>query len=53
VSDPSVSARLDYDTLTPDVLSGAIATEIGREVAYRPVEADGAAGTAALLDELS
>jgi pimeloyl-ACP methyl ester carboxylesterase/predicted glycosyltransferase len=44
--------RLDYDTLTPDVLGEAIATEIGREVAYRPVEADGAARAAGLLAEL-
>jgi UDP:flavonoid glycosyltransferase YjiC (YdhE family) len=41
--------RLDYDSLTPDVVADAIATEIGRETAYRPVETDGAARAAALL----
>ncbi len=44
--------RLDYDELTPETLAGAIATEIGREVAYRPVETDGAARAAALLADL-
>ena len=44
--------RLDYDDLTPDVLGEAIAAEIGREVAYRPVAADGAVRAAALLADL-
>jgi pimeloyl-ACP methyl ester carboxylesterase/predicted glycosyltransferase len=44
--------RLDYDQLTPDVLGDAIASEIGRDVSYRPVAADGAARAAALLAEL-
>jgi len=44
--------RLDYDDLTPDVLADAIATEIGRDVAYRPVESDGAGRAAALLADL-
>ncbi|MDX8049607.1 alpha/beta fold hydrolase [Lentzea sp. BCCO 10_0798] len=35
-----------------DVLAAAIAEEIGREVGYREVEADGAARAAALLAEL-
>jgi UDP-N-acetylglucosamine:LPS N-acetylglucosamine transferase len=44
--------RLDYDDLTPDVLAPAIAAEIGRETAYRPLETDGAARAAGLLAEL-
>jgi pimeloyl-ACP methyl ester carboxylesterase/predicted glycosyltransferase len=44
--------RLDYDELTPDKLADAIATEIGRDVEYRPVTPDGAARAAALLTEL-
>lgn len=35
-----------------EVLAAAIAEEIGRETAYRPVESDGAARAAALLAEL-
>jgi len=34
------------------VIANAIAEEIGRDVAYRPVPADGAARAAALLAEL-
>jgi hypothetical protein len=44
--------RLDYATATPDALAEAIATEIGREVSYRPVPADGADRAAALLADL-
>jgi pimeloyl-ACP methyl ester carboxylesterase/UDP:flavonoid glycosyltransferase YjiC (YdhE family) len=44
--------RMDYADLTPDALADAIATEIGREVAYRPVATDGAARAAALLADL-
>jgi pimeloyl-ACP methyl ester carboxylesterase/predicted glycosyltransferase len=44
--------RLDYDDLTPDLLADVIAAEISRDVSYRPVPADGAARTAALLAEL-
>jgi pimeloyl-ACP methyl ester carboxylesterase/predicted glycosyltransferase len=44
--------RLDYDDLTPEVLAEAIATEIDREVSYRPVPTDGAARAAALLADL-
>jgi predicted glycosyltransferase len=44
--------RLDYDDLTPDRLAAAIAAEIGRETAYRPVAGDGAARAAALLADL-
>lgn len=36
----------------PDRLAAAIAAELAREVAYRPVETDGAARAAALLAEL-
>ncbi|MGN9913809.1 alpha/beta fold hydrolase [Phytohabitans sp. LJ34] len=44
--------RLDYADATPDVIAGAIAAEIGREVDYRPVETDGAARAASLLADL-
>lgn len=44
--------RMDYDEITPDSLADAIATEIDREVAYRPVTSDGAARAAALLADL-
>ena len=44
--------RMDIDDLTPDALADAIATEIGRDVHYLPVPADGAARAAALLAEL-
>jgi predicted glycosyltransferase len=43
---------MDYDTAGPDVIADAIAEEIGREVDYRPVEADGAARAAALIADL-
>ncbi|MET0974781.1 MAG: alpha/beta fold hydrolase [Leifsonia sp.] len=41
--------RLDYDDLTPDHFAAVIAEDIGREVAYRPVEADGASRAATLM----
>ncbi|HZD71487.1 MAG TPA: glycosyltransferase, partial [Actinomycetes bacterium] len=44
--------RMDYATTDPDAIAEAIATEIGRTVDYRPVEADGAARAARLLAEL-
>jgi predicted glycosyltransferase len=44
--------RLDYTDLDPDTLADAIVAEIGREVAYHPVETDGAARAAALLADL-
>jgi predicted glycosyltransferase len=44
--------RMDYDTINPDSLADAIASEIGRPVDYRPVETDGAARAAAMLAEL-
>ncbi len=43
---------MDYQTAEPADIAAAIATEIGREVDYRPVATDGAARTAALLANL-
>ena len=43
---------MDYDATPPDEIAAAIAEEIGREVDYRPVDADGAARAAALIAEL-
>ncbi len=43
---------MDFDTATPDAIGAAIAEEIGREVAYRDVETDGAARAAALIAEV-
>ena len=40
---------MDYQTTGPADIAAAIATEIGREVDYRPVAADGAARAASLL----
>ncbi|HEY2191580.1 MAG TPA: alpha/beta fold hydrolase [Actinomycetospora sp.] len=44
--------RMDYATTDAERLAEAMATEIDRPIAYRPVEADGAARAAALLAEL-
>jgi pimeloyl-ACP methyl ester carboxylesterase/predicted glycosyltransferase len=44
--------RMDFDTATPGVIAAAIAEEIGREVDYRPVAADGAARAAAVIGQL-
>ena len=44
--------RMDFDDSTPDRIAAAIADEIGREVAYRDVEADGAARAAQRIGEL-
>jgi pimeloyl-ACP methyl ester carboxylesterase/predicted glycosyltransferase len=44
--------RMDYATTDPDVLAAAIAETIGRPVAYRDVETDGAARAARLIAEL-
>jgi hypothetical protein len=44
--------RMDFATATPEVIADAIATEIGRPVAYRPVETDGATRAADLIAEL-
>jgi predicted glycosyltransferase len=43
---------MDYDTAGPSEIAAAIAAEIGREVAYRDVESDGAARAAAAIGEL-
>ena len=44
--------RMDFDDSSPESIAAAIAQEIGREVAYRDVEVDGAAKAAARLAEL-
>jgi pimeloyl-ACP methyl ester carboxylesterase/predicted glycosyltransferase len=44
--------RMDYDDSPPEQIAAAIAQEIGREVAYRDVEVDGAANAARRLAEL-
>ncbi len=44
--------RMDFAVAEPGVIAAAIAEEIGREVAYRPVETDGAARAAAMIAEL-
>ena len=43
---------MDFESATPEVIAVAIAEEIGRRVAYRPVETDGAARAAARIAEL-
>jgi pimeloyl-ACP methyl ester carboxylesterase/predicted glycosyltransferase len=43
---------MDFATSTPESLGDAIADEIGKEVAYRDVETDGAARAAALIAEV-
>jgi pimeloyl-ACP methyl ester carboxylesterase len=43
---------MDFDASGPDEIATAIAEEIGREVAYRDVETDGAARAAAAIAEL-
>ena len=40
---------MDYDTAGPADIAVAIASEIGREVDYRPVATDGAARAATLI----
>jgi predicted glycosyltransferase len=44
--------HMDYQTATPAEIAAAIATEISRDVDYRPVATDGAARAAALLADL-
>ena len=44
--------RLDFDQATPDTIAAAITAEIGRDVDYQPVEANGATQAATLLAEL-
>ena len=43
---------MDIDHSPPQTIAAAIAAEIGRETAYRPVETDGAARAAAMIAEL-
>ena len=43
---------MDYDSATPEVIAAAIASEIGTEPPYRPVERDGANRAARLISEL-
>ena len=43
---------MEFATATPEVIVTAIADEIGRRVAYRPVETDGATRAASLIAEL-
>ena len=40
---------MDFDSTTPGDIAAAIASEIGRDVDYRPVATDGAARAAAML----
>lgn len=44
--------RMDFDHATPGQIAAAIAEEIGRDVAYREVESDGARNAATLIGEL-
>jgi hypothetical protein len=44
--------RMEYEDSPPELIATAIAEEIGREVAYRDVETDGAANAARRLAEL-
>jgi pimeloyl-ACP methyl ester carboxylesterase len=43
---------LDFDQATPDTIAAAITAEIGRDVDYQPVEANGATQAATLIAEL-
>ena len=43
---------MDFERDGPGEIAEAIASEIGRDVDYRPVDADGAARAAALIAEL-
>jgi UDP-N-acetylglucosamine:LPS N-acetylglucosamine transferase len=43
---------MDFDAATPAAIAAAIAAEIGRPTAYRPVETDGAERAAAMIAEL-
>ena len=44
--------QMEFATATPEVIAAAVASEIGRQVAYRPVETDGATRAASLIAEL-
>jgi hypothetical protein len=43
---------MDFDSAPPDAIADAIASELRRQVDYRPVTADGAARAASLIAEL-
>ncbi len=43
---------MDFDESTPEVIAKAISEEIGRQVAYRPVEIDGATRAATRIAEM-
>jgi predicted glycosyltransferase len=43
---------MDFDASPPEAIASAIASEIGREVQYRDVEADGAARAARMISDL-
>ena len=43
---------MDFETDGPEQIADAIAQEIGRVVAYAPVESDGATRAAAAIAEL-
>jgi pimeloyl-ACP methyl ester carboxylesterase/predicted glycosyltransferase len=43
---------MDYETATPEIISMALAEEIGKAVDYRPVETDGATRAAGLIAEM-
>jgi hypothetical protein len=43
---------MDYRSTDPDHLAEAIATEVGRQVHYGPVETDGAQRAARMISEL-
>ena len=43
---------MDYASATPEVIAAAIASEVGTEPPYRPVERDGASRAARLISEL-
>ncbi len=44
--------RMEFDESPPDAIAATIASELNREVDYRPVESDGAARAAALIAEV-
>jgi UDP-N-acetylglucosamine:LPS N-acetylglucosamine transferase len=43
---------MDVDSSSPETIAAAIAEEIGRDVDYRPVEADGARRAAERIAEM-
>jgi predicted glycosyltransferase len=44
--------RMDFDDASPDAIAAAIASELGRQVDYLPVESDGAARAAGLIAQV-